>query len=115
MKYAQGTVTITGGQTEVIGEGTAWVGNVKAGDIFTLAWFMIPVHVSAVIDDTHLSLSRPIPDLPPNTYAGQDYTISADFTPEFQMPYPNQGDVDTAELLNRSLQIIDSNLALLVG
>jgi hypothetical protein len=110
MKYTEGTVTITGGQDVVTGKDTSWAGAVKVGDMFTLEWFMIPVQVSEVIDDTHLRLARPIPDLPLYTYTGQNYSIASDFTAEFQMPYPNRGDIDTAELINRSLWIIDDNL-----
>lgn len=110
MKYSEGTVSLEGGKTLVTGQGTHWRDNVKAGDVFILDAFLIAVQIAQVIDDTRLRLARPVPGLPEQIYSGMSYLISADFTPHFDMPYPNPGDLDTAELYNRAIKIAEANM-----
>ncbi|WP_445778979.1 hypothetical protein, partial [Shewanella sp.] len=108
-QYKTGLVSATNGSAVITGVGTLWVGEVSVGDIFTIvgsnAWY----EVGSVDSNTQVTLTA--------NYAGtsisdSSYTISRDFTANYGLPYPQKGDIETASLIKRAFQDIDSKLVL---
>jgi len=110
MIYREGTVTVSGSTAVVVGAGTQWRETVRAGDFFAVQGYMITVQVAEVIDDTHLRLARLVPKFPAGTYGGLSYVISREFTANYDLPMPQDGDIEASELINRALKIIDTNM-----
>lgn len=104
-QYKTGTVTVTNGSSTVTGSGTLFSGNVAAGDLFTVvgdnAWY----EVAAVGSDTSLTLAA---NYAGTTGSGKSYAISRDFTTRLALPYPQKGDIETASLIKRAFEQIDS-------
>ena len=72
LPYKTGTVDITTGLPNVVGTGTAFLANVRPGDLLTIDyqhWYPI----AQVIDDANLILDINYPD---ETIEGQSYSIS---------------------------------------
>lgn len=94
-QYREGTVSVTTGSAVVTGTGTAWAGQIVPGQIFSLYRSGISYVVAEVMGNTQLRLS--------DSYKGpsathQPYTVTRDFTPYYNLPYPDYGDIDTAAL-----------------
>lgn len=94
-QYREGTVSVTTGSAVVTGTGTAWAGQIIPGQIFSLYRSGISYVVAEVLGNTQLRLS--------DSYKGpsavhQPYTVTRDFTPYYNLPYPDYGDIDTAAL-----------------
>lgn len=70
--YKQGTVAVTNASAAVVGTGTAWVANAKAGDIF-VAPDGKPYEVQSVNSDTSITLAS---NYPGSTASGQAYSIA---------------------------------------
>lgn len=104
-QYNTGTVAVTNGNAAIVGTGTAWLTGISAGDVFTINGSNVPYTIGSVTDDTHATLS--------SNYAGatasaQPYSITTSFTPDYSIPYPESGDVDTSTILKRALILIDT-------
>lgn len=108
MQYKAGTVSVTNGSNIVSGVDTAWLAEASVGDLFTLQNSGVWYQVAAVVSDTSLQLAAPYGGA---TAAGQAYALTRDFTPNYAIPYPVKGDVDTAAIVARALAVIDSELA----
>lgn len=107
-QYATGTVTVTNADATVTGSGTAWDGEVAAGDLFTIVDSGVVYEVASVTSDTELELT--------STYAGstaaaQSYTIARDFTPTYDIPYINKTDIEKASILKRMALKIEELLS----
>ena len=104
-QYKTGTVSVTNGSSTVTGSGTLFSGNVAAGDLFTVvgdnAWY----EVASVASDTSLSLTA---NYAGTTGSGKSYAISRDFTTRLELPYPQKGDIETASLIKRAFEQIDT-------
>lgn len=110
MQYRVGTVTVSEGDSLVIGIGTAWItAGVSTGDLF---WLRdgdgFPYHVAAVQAEDRIVLS--------GGYGGVDaananYVISRSFTPNQGYPYPQVGDVDATLIVARAIAEIDADMA----
>lgn len=111
MQYKIGTVT-TNGTTVITGSGTAWLGNVTAGSVFSIAGSGVPYIVGNVDSNTQITLTTPY--VGPNA-SGQSYAITTSFTPNQGMPYPEFGDIDTPTILKRAFLILDAILTLSIG
>jgi hypothetical protein len=108
-QYKTGLVSVTNGSPTVTGAGTLWVGEVSVGDIFTIvgsnAWY----EVGAVDSNTQVTLTS---NYAGTTASDASYAISRDFTANYGLPYPQKGDIETASLIKRAFQDIDSKLVL---
>jgi len=104
-QYKTGTVSVTNGSATVTGSGTLFSANVAAGDLFTIvgdnAWY----EVASVASNTSLTLSA---NYAGTTGSGKSYAISRDFTTRLELPYPQKGDIETASLIKRAFEQIDT-------
>jgi hypothetical protein len=107
-QYKIGSASVTNGSATVTGVDTLWSAEVSSGDIFTIvgdnAWY----EVGSVGSNTSITLT--------SVYAGASaigaqYAISRDFTTNKSIPYPQKGDIETASLLKRAMNIIDNELS----
>lgn len=110
----EGTVTLTGGSNQMVGQGTAFTA-AEPGDSVVVIGIAQAFQVAHVVDATHILLSRPCP-LPSNqTKSGLSYVISRDFSPIMQSPYPHPGEPDTLSLWQRTLASLDALLKTVAG
>lgn len=103
-QYRTGTVSVTNGSNIVTGEGTSWLSNVEPGDLFTVVGHNFWYEVASVDSDTQLTLSA---NWPGEDQTGLGYAIATSFTPHFSIPYPEQGDIQTASLVKRAVMRIE--------
>lgn len=104
MQYRTGTVTVQNGSAIVVGSGTTWVGAVLPGMLFTVVETDVPYYVASVQSNTQLTLSA---NYGGAGAAGQQYAISSSFSPAFNIPYPEQGDVETATTVKAAILRIE--------
>ena len=104
-QYKTGTVSVTNGSATVTGSGTSWSGEIAAGDLFTIvgdnAWY----EVASVGSNTSITLSA---NYAGTTGSGKSYAISRDFTTRLALPYPQKGDIETASIIKRAFEQIDT-------
>ena len=94
----------------IVGSGTEWLSHVVPGDLFGLASNTVTYVVGTVESNTRLVLTQPYLGI---TESGAAYGITRDFTPINEIPYPNQGDIQTASIVQRALLKIDGLINLL--
>jgi hypothetical protein len=107
-QYRTGTVQVTNASQNVVGTGTAFVGNVSVGDIFTVDGDNVWYEVATVTDNTHLAVSA---NYQGSSGSSKAYAVSKSFTPNLGIPYPEQNDVETASLFKRAMLYIESFLS----
>jgi len=104
-QYKTGTVSVTNGSATVTGSGTSWSGEIAAGDLFTIvgdnAWY----EVASIGSNTSITLSA---NYAGTTGSGKSYAISRDFTTRLALPYPQKGDIETASIIKRAFEQIDT-------
>jgi len=105
MQYKTGTASIVNGTNIAIGDGTAWLTNVKDGDLWLFPADEVTYQVSGVVDDTHLTLSTPYAGM---TKTAAVYAVSRDFTSLYSLPYPQSGDIGTGLLFKRAMMMLDT-------
>jgi hypothetical protein len=105
-QYKIGGASVTNGSSTVTGAGTLWSAEVSSGDIFTIvgdnAWY----EIGSVGSNTSITLTSVYAGA---TAVGAQYTISRDFTTRLELPYPQKGDIETASLIKRAFEQIDSS------
>lgn len=106
-QYRTGTCTVTNGSATVTGVGTSWSTEVQAGHLFVVQGTSVVYQVAAVNSNSQLQLSA---NYAGTTQGGASYVIARDFTPINNIPIINKGDLETAALLTRAMQIIDGLL-----
>ena len=115
-QYTAGTVTVTNGSNVVTGAGTAWLASVDQGDIFTVLADGVWYEVAGVASDTSLTLAANYGGV---SGGGKAYAVTQSFTQNAGIPYPEQGDVETASLFRRAMatveQLITGRLSLSVA
>jgi len=104
-QYTAGTVTVTNGSAVVTGSGTSWSTKATAGDVFSVKNSGIYYVVGSVDSDTQITLTANYAGV---TASSQLYAISTSFTSIYAIPYPEQGDIDTATILKRAIADIES-------
>lgn len=109
MQYSLGTVAVTNGSPTVVGTGTLWStgpqGPLPAGSLFTISASGVPYFTAAVpSDDTHVALTA---NYAGSTLSGLAYNITTSFTTNYNLPYMNAGDVDTATIFKAALSKLD--------
>jgi len=62
--------------------------------------------IASIVSDTEITLTAPYP----STKSGVGYSITNDFTPTQNLPLIDSGDRNTAPIIKKSLQKIDSKL-----
>lgn len=108
MKYNTGTVNVTNGSPTVTGDGSQkFLTNLIAGQLFTILNSGVSYEIGAVTDDNEFELVA--------NYAGADaedqlYTVVQSFTSNFDIPYTEPGDVQTATIFKRAMTLIDELL-----
>ena len=108
-QYQTGTVQVTNGSPAVVGTGTAFLANAKAGDVFIVRGDNAFYEVAATpVDDAHLNLTA---NYVGGSATGRAYAVTRDFTPGLGLPYPEPGDVETGSLFKRAVLYLDSFLA----
>lgn len=103
-QYTAGLVTVTNNSQTVTGTNTQWLANVSAGDLFIVFQSGVSYQVAAVNSDTQLTLNANYAGV---TEANVQYVIARDFTPNHNIPLINRGDIETATIFRRAMQIID--------
>lgn len=104
-QYSTGTVSITAGNTTVIGVGTSWLTAVVVGDLLRVNSDSAYYVIGSVDSNTQLTLSTPYP----TSKTDVDYEIIRDFSPNRDYPLPRQGDLHLADLVRRALLMIDAD------
>ena len=107
-QYNTGTVSISNGSPTVTGVGTLFLANIAVGDIFTIVNDNVWYEVASVDTDLQLTLSANYGR--PDVVAGS-YTIIRDFTANYDIPYPEKGDIEVASMLKRALVEIDTQIS----
>ena len=107
-QYRTGSVTTVSGEATVVGSGTNWLTEVAVGDLFKKRGAAVAYAVAAVPSDTEIQLNA---NYAASGEPGINYVISRDFTPEYDIPEINVGDLDWPVLLTTGLRIIDTELA----
>ena len=106
-QYRSGTVDVTNASQVVTGTLTLWSAPISAGDLFTIDGSTVLYEIGSVDSDTQITLNA---NYAGTTETGLTYSISRDFTPNFQIPFLSKGDIDTATVLKRSFEVLDSAL-----
>ena len=110
-QYRTGTVATTAASAVVTGTSTLWNNNVTAGDLFSVSGSGVYHEIASVDSQTQITLVVAYPA----TSSGQDYVIVSDFTPNRGYPRLNQGDLRSAEILTRAIDMIDADQGLIYG
>ena len=100
-----GTTVTTNSTAVITGLGTAWSTSplVVAGYLFTMLG--INYEIASVDSDTQITLTSAYTGA---DGAGQNYVVSSQYTTNHSIPYAERGDVETAALNKRSMNIIDT-------
>lgn len=106
-RYAEGTINVENGSSSVEGVGTDFVTWVEPGDVLNIDGYETVYHVAKVETATRLILSQPVVVTSEGGSTDLGYAIVRDFTAALNIPFPNRGEMDTAELLRRALHILD--------
>jgi hypothetical protein len=106
-QYREGRATVVFNSDTVAGTDTAWLGNVEPGDIFLVRGDEVPYRVAAVTSDTSLRLNA---RYAAPTETSTFYSITRDFTPNYNLPIIRNGDVDAVPLFAEGLILLDSKL-----
>lgn len=106
-QYRTGLVNVTNGSAAVEGIGTAWLTEVRAGDLFVVQGYPTVYEVAAVSSDTDLVLTAPFNN---GTLTSRPYGIYRDFTPELSIPYAQPGDIEALAIQRRAMAEIERHL-----
>lgn len=108
MKYSVGTTSVVNGDATVTGDGSQkFLEFLSAGQLYTVVGSGIIYEIGSVTDDNHFELTA--------NYAGATasdllYTVVQSFTSNFDIPYTEPGDVQTATIFKRAMIEIDELL-----
>jgi len=107
MAQYQFTANLTNGSSTVQGIGTEFTSEVQAGDLFKRvgdsAWYT----VASITSDTELELSAPYAGA---TESSASCVITRDFTPNYNFPELDLGDVDWHDVFTFAVRKIDEKL-----
>jgi hypothetical protein len=107
-QYRTGTVNVTNGSPNLVGVGTNWLGNVAAGNLFTVSGSLVPYIAGAnPTDDTHIALSS---NYAGATQNGLAYSFTTSLTPNRSLPYMEDRDIDTATIFKSAMVKLDTIL-----
>lgn len=106
-QYKEGRVSVAFGSETVTGVDTAWTQEVDPGALFIVRGEQVPYRVAAVIDNTTLRLAAKYGG---TTGTGKFYSITRDFTPNYDLPIIYNGDVDAVPLFAEGMIRLDTKL-----
>lgn len=106
-QYQTGLVDVTSGSATISGTGTVWTTNVTIGDLFMVNNISTHYEVATILTDTSIGLNSAWAG---TTLTDQNYQITTDFTPNYDIPEVSQGDKNWAFGITAALRIIDSQL-----
>jgi hypothetical protein len=106
-QYRSGTVSVTNGSPNVVGQTTSFLANVSAGDLFVIQGEGIWSEILSVTDDTHLTLKS---NYVRDSKTAVAYAIQTDFTAQQNYPMIAYGDTDSASLISLAFNSIDQKL-----
>lgn len=98
-QYREGTIDVTNNDQTIVGTDVDFVSEVNPGDMLTVVGSNVWYEVASITDATHLELSAMYAGA---TQTGQYYVILRDFTVD-GIPYPQQGDIETASIMKRAI------------
>jgi hypothetical protein len=104
-QYKNFTVDVTQGDADVVGNGTEFLTKAIVGGVFVVVGIPAPYVVGYIADDTHLTLTEAYAGV---TAAGVNAAITTSFTPNKGLPYPEQGDIETATINKRAMLLLDT-------
>lgn len=104
-----GTVTVTNGSINVVGDtNTNWTG-ITTGQLFTIlgsnVWYTVAAPATFV-GGTHWEVTI-TPAYAGATASAQQYILHTSFTPVKNIPYPEQGDVNTASIFKKAMLVCE--------
>ena len=104
-QYNVGSVSVTNGSASVTGTGTAWFGEIDAGDLFIIQDEGVVYYVASVTNNTTLSLTAPYGG---TTNSSASYTIARDLIPSSNVPLLGRGALETAAIFNEAVSQLHS-------
>jgi len=107
-QYQTGTVTLQSGKQCVSGEGTAWLANASVGDLLKKRSENAFYTIGAVTSNTTMDLTA---NYVGTTCSGELYTITKDFTDNYNAPEIYTGDRDWAYHVTYAFRIFDTEIA----
>lgn len=115
MQIRNGKIYVANGATTVYGVGVDW-SNVEAGDIFVVLGSSAFYWVNSVntgVTPAELTLNTPYlgDTISSGAATNGNYAVHQDFTPNKKLPLLNAGDIETATIFSRAMQILDNGLA----
>jgi len=108
MQYTTGTVSIaSGAPTDVVGSGTRWLANISTGWVFKLQSEDTIYEIQTITDDTNLVID---PAYGGVTISSASYVILRDYTPRYQWPLLQKGNLNWTSVISEALRRVDSDL-----
>lgn len=116
MQIRNGKIHVTQGQNIVYGTGVDWSG-VDEGDLFVTLGGHNGIYwvnsINTAVSPAQITLNTPYtgPTISSGAATAGNYAIHQDFTPNKKLPLLNAGDIETAAVYSRAMQILDQGLA----
>lgn len=102
-QYKTGKVTLAAGSSIVTGVGTAWLANIKIGNVLWLGYGLPMGWIASIDSDTQLTLEAPWSAA---GQAGVAYAIVRDFEPQSGAPLLAHGDGGSNDMYNRGIAAV---------
>ena len=105
-----GVISVTNGSSTVTGSDTEFL-QAAVGNLLIVVGDIVSYEIASIQSDTELSLTAPYGG---ETVESADYVIHQTFTPSFEFPYPERGDIETATIVKRAIKEIDDESTVFV-
>ena len=102
-QISTGTIDLENGSATVTGVDTQF-SEASVGNLLIVVGDVVSYEIASIESDTELSLTAPYGG---ETIESADYVIHQTFTPNFEFPYPERGDIETATIVKRAIKEID--------
>lgn len=106
-QYQTGTITLYSGEQSVSGEGTAWLTNASVGDLIKKRSENAFYTIGAITSDTTIDLTT---NYVGTSCSGELYSITKDFTDNYDAPEIWPGDKDWAYHVTYGFRIFDNEI-----
>ena len=111
-QYRSGSVNLVEGSSRIVGQNTLWLTYCSVGDLFKRKGQNAIYQVGAISGELEIGLTS---NYVGSGEDGAEYIISRDFTPNFELPEVNVGDIDWPVFMTRALRSIDTDLQTVSG
>ena len=105
-QISTGVINVTNGSATVTGSDTEFTEAV-VGNLLIVVGDIVSYEIASIQSDTELSLTAPYGG---ETVESADYVIHQTFTPNFEFPYPERGDIETATIVKRAIKEMDEKI-----